>query len=74
MKGAMAWHFLRLYILTLMYFSANAILNVFILLGGRDIGGKKTVIGIGMGAYMLTAMVVRHWAGQMSAGVGEIKG
>lgn len=28
MKGAMAWPFLRLYILTLMFFSANAILNV----------------------------------------------
>ncbi len=27
MKGAMAWPFLRLYILTLMFFSANAILK-----------------------------------------------
>lgn len=61
MKGAMAWPFLRLYILTLMFFSANAILNVFIPLRGHDLGATNTVIGIVMGAYMLTAMVFRPW-------------
>ena len=30
MKGALSWPFLRLYILTLLYFSANSILNVMI--------------------------------------------
>lgn len=49
MKGAMAWPFLRLYILTLMFFSANAILNVFIPLRGHDLGATNTVIGIVMG-------------------------
>lgn len=73
MKGAMAWPFLRLYILTLMFFSANAILNVFIPLRGHDIGATNTVIGIVMGAYMLTAMVFRPWAGQIIARVGPIK-
>ncbi len=56
MKGAMAWPFLRLYILTLMFFSANAILNVFIPLRGHDLGATNTVIGIVMGAYMLSAI------------------
>ena len=50
MKGAMAWPFLRLYILTLMFFSANAILNVFIPLRGHDLGATNTTIGIVMGA------------------------
>ncbi|MGK9289257.1 staphylopine family metallophore export MFS transporter CntE [Staphylococcus warneri] len=73
MKGAMAWPFLRLYILTLMFFSANAILNVFIPLRGHDLGATNTTIGIVMGAYMLTAMVFRPWAGQIIACVGPIK-
>ena len=73
MKGAMAWPFLRLYILTLMFFSANAILNVFIPLKGHDLGATNTTIGIVMGAYMLTAMVFRPWAGQIIARVGPIK-
>ncbi|MCE3399451.1 MFS transporter, partial [Staphylococcus aureus] len=73
MKGAMAWPFLRLYILTLMFFSANAILNVFIPLRGHHWGASNSVIGIVMGAYMLTAMVFRPWAGQIIARVGPIK-
>ncbi|HBY82007.1 MFS transporter [Staphylococcus sp.] len=73
MKGAMAWPFLRLYILTLMFFSANAILNVFIPLRGHDLGATNTTIGIVMGAYMLTAMIFRPWAGQIIARVGPIK-
>lgn len=73
MKGAMAWPFLRLYILTLMFFSANAILNVFIPLRGHDLGATNTTIGIVMGAYMLTAMVFRPWGGQIIARVGPIK-
>ncbi|EJD99152.1 staphylopine family metallophore export MFS transporter CntE [Staphylococcus epidermidis] len=73
MKGAMSWPFLRLYILTLMFFSANAILNVFIPLRGHDLGATNTVIGIVMGAYMLTAMLFRPWAGQIIARIGPIK-
>lgn len=73
MKGAMAWPFLRLYILALMFFSANAILNVFVPLRGHDLGATNTAIGIVMGAYMLTAMVFRPWAGQIIAKVGPIK-
>ncbi|REH77268.1 staphylopine family metallophore export MFS transporter CntE [Staphylococcus felis] len=72
MKGAMAWSFLRLYLLTLMFFSANAILNVFIPLRGHDLGATNTAIGVVMGAYMLTAMVFRPWAGQIIAKIGPI--
>ena len=54
-------------------FSANAILNVFIPLRGHDLGATNTVIGIVMGAYMLTAMLFRPWAGQIIARIGPIK-
>ena len=54
-------------------FSANAILNVFIPLCGHHWGASNSVIGIVMGAYMLTAMVFRPWAGQIIARVGPIK-
>ncbi|NWK84770.1 MFS transporter [Staphylococcus sp. GSSP0090] len=73
MSGAMSWRFLKLYILTLMFFSANAILNVFIPLRGHDLGATNTVVGVVMGAYMLTAMVFRPWAGQIIAKIGAIK-
>ena len=73
MKGALSGPFLRLYLLTLLFFSANAILNVFIPLRGHDLGATNTVIGVVMGAYMLTAMLLRPWAGQMIARVGPIK-
>ncbi|WP_436855387.1 staphylopine family metallophore export MFS transporter CntE [Staphylococcus caeli] len=72
-KTALSWQFLRLYVLTLMFFSANAILNVFIPLRGHDLGATNTVIGIVMGAYMLTAMLFRPWAGQIIAKVGALQ-
>ena len=73
MKGALAWPFLRLYILALFFFSANAILNVMIPLRGHDLGATNATIGIVMGAYMLTAMLFRTWAGQVIAKIGPIK-
>lgn len=73
MKGALAWPFLRLYILALFFFSANAILNVMIPLRGHDLGATNATIGIVMGAYMLTAMLFRPWAGQVIAKIGPIK-
>ena len=36
-------------------------------------GATNTVIGIVMGAYMLTAMLFRPWAGQIIARIGPIK-
>lgn len=72
-KTALSWQFLRLYVLTLMFFSANAILNVFIPLKGHDLGATNTIIGVVMGAYMLTAMIFRPWAGQIIAKVGALQ-
>lgn len=63
MKGVMVWFFLRLYILILMFFSVNVILNVFIFLWGYDLGVMNMVIGIVMGVYMLIVMVFWLWVG-----------
>ncbi len=72
-NGAMSWPFLRLYILVLLYFSANAILNVVIPLQGKFLGASSTTIGLIMGAYMFTAMFFRPWAGHIIQKHGAIK-
>lgn len=69
----MSWPFLRLYILVLGYFSANAILNVIIPLQGNAWGATNTTIGLIMGAYLLTTMFFRPWAGQMIQQYGPIR-
>ncbi|KOY13947.1 staphylopine family metallophore export MFS transporter CntE [Paenibacillus xylanivorans] len=73
MSGAMSWPFLRLYILVLLYFSANAILNVVIPLQGESLGASSTTIGLIMGAYMFTTMFFRPWAGRIIQKRGPIK-
>jgi len=73
MKGALSWPFLRLYLLVLLYFSANSILNVLIPLQGESMGATNTTIGIIMGAYLFTTMFFRPWAGQMIQKYGPIK-
>ncbi|MFX3632435.1 MAG: MFS transporter [Candidatus Pristimantibacillus sp.] len=73
MNGAMAWPFLRLYMLGLLYFSANSILNVIIPLQGENLGASSTTIGLIMGAYMLTTMFFRPWAGHIIQKHGTAK-
>lgn len=69
----MSWPFLRLYILVLLYFSANAILNVIIPLQGESLGASSTTIGLIMGAYMFTTMFFRPWAGHIIQKKGRSK-
>ncbi|MGR3763056.1 staphylopine family metallophore export MFS transporter CntE [Rossellomorea sp. NS-SX7] len=73
MKGALSWPFLRLYILVLFYFSANAILNVLIPLQGKGWGASNTTIGLVMGAYLFTTMFFRPWAGRIIQRHGPVK-
>ena len=73
LKGAMSWPFLRLYLLVLLYFSANAILNVIIPLQGGALGATNTTIGVIMGAYLFTTMFFRPWAGHIIQEHGPIK-
>ncbi|MDQ1005233.1 MFS family permease [Neobacillus niacini] len=73
MSGAMSWPFLRLYLLVLLYFSANSILNVIIPLQGGALGATNTTIGLIMGAYLFTTMFFRPWAGHIIQKHGPIK-
>ncbi|KAB2331716.1 staphylopine family metallophore export MFS transporter CntE [Bacillus mesophilum] len=73
MSGAMSWPFLRLYLLVLLYFSANSLLNVIIPLQGGALGATNTTIGLIMGAYLFTTMLFRPWAGQVIQKFGPIK-
>jgi len=61
-----------LYALALLFFSANSILNVIIPLRSEALGANNTIIGLIMGAYMLTCMFFRPWAGQMIHRYGPI--
>jgi MFS family permease len=69
----MSWPFLRLYLLVLLYFSANSILNVIIPLQGESLGASNTTIGLIMGAYLFTTMFFRPWAGHIIQKHGPIK-
>lgn len=69
----MSWPFMRLYLLVLLYFSANAILNVIIPLQGETLGASNTTIGLIMGAYLFTTMFFRPWAGHIIQKHGPIK-
>lgn len=73
MNGAMSWPFLRLYLLVLLYFSANSILNVIIPLQGEALGATNTTIGLIMGGYLFTTMFFRPWAGHIIQKYGPIK-
>jgi MFS family permease len=68
----MSWPFLRLYLLVLLYFSANSILNVIIPLQGGALGATNTTIGMIMGAYLFTTMFFRPWAGHIIQKHGPI--
>jgi MFS family permease len=72
-SGAMSWPFLRLYLLVLIYFSGNSILNVIIPLQGGALGATNTTIGLIMGAYLFTTMFFRPWAGHIIQMHGPIK-
>lgn len=73
MKGAFSWSFIRLYILVLLYFSANSILNVIIPLQGEVLGATNATIGLIMGAYLFTTMCFRPWAGHIIHKYGPMK-
>ncbi len=73
MRGALSWPYLQLYLLTLFYFSANSILNVVIPLRGESLGASNATVGMIMGSYLLTTMLLRPWAGQVIHKHGPIK-
>ncbi|WP_438445481.1 staphylopine family metallophore export MFS transporter CntE [Gorillibacterium sp. sgz5001074] len=64
-KGPLSSGPLRLYALTVLFFTANAFLTVILPLQSDAKGMEQGEIGLMMGAYMLTCMLFRPWAGQV---------
>ncbi len=62
---ALSAPFLRLYALALLFFSANAMLNVIVPLRSEELGASNGRIGLIMGAYMFTCMFFRPLAGHL---------
>lgn len=61
---------LQLYALSMLYFTANAVLTIIFPLQASQEGMKEAEIGIMMGMYMFTCMLLRPWAGQKIAKYG----
>lgn len=58
---------LQMYGLAMFYFTANSVLTVIFPLQASANGMPEAEIGILMGMYMFTCMILRPWAGQMVA-------
>jgi len=57
----------RVYALAALFFTANAVLTVAIPLQAADRGVAEGEIGVMMGIYMFVCMLLRPWAGQLTA-------
>lgn len=73
MNKAVSAPFRRLYALALLFFSANSILTVIVPLRSEAMGASNSHIGFIMGAYMLTCMFFRPWAGHLIQKYGPVK-
>lgn len=58
---------IQMYTLAMFFFTANSVLTVIFPLEAAKEGYKEAEIGIMMGIYMLVCMILRPWAGQMTA-------
>jgi MFS family permease len=72
-QGPLSTGQLKLYCLAVLFFSANAILTVILPLQGDAMGMRQGEIGLMMGGYMFTCMLLRPWAGQMIVKHGASK-
>lgn len=64
--------FIRLYLLALLFFAANSLLTIILPLQSEAEGIGQAEIGLMMGAYMLTCMFLRPYAGQLMGKYGPL--
>lgn len=64
--------FIRLYTLAFLFFFANSVLTVVLPLRGAEAGMEQGGIGLMMGSYMLTCMLLRPLAGQWIGRFGPL--
>lgn len=63
---------IRLYIITFLFFSANPVINIIVPLCSEGEGASNAQIGMMMGAYMMTSMIFRPWAGNVVQRLGPM--
>lgn len=64
--------FIRFYILAFLFFAANSLLTIILPLQSEAEGIGQAEIGLMMGAYMLTCMFLRPYAGQLMGKYGPL--
>lgn len=64
--------FIRLYLLALLFFAANSLFTIILPLQSEAEGIGQAEIGLMMGAYMLTCMFLRPYAGQLMGKYGPL--
>ncbi|MCM3126775.1 staphylopine family metallophore export MFS transporter CntE [Paenibacillus provencensis] len=64
--------FIRFYILAFLFFAANSLLTIILPLQSEAEGIGQAEIGLMMGAYMLTCMFLRPYAGQLLGKYGPL--
>ncbi|TYR81301.1 MFS transporter [Priestia megaterium] len=63
----LSFQMIRVYILSMLFFTAISVLTIIFPLQASQSGMLEGEIGIIMGIYMLTCMILRPWAGQLVA-------
>ncbi|UKS29524.1 MFS transporter [Paenibacillus sp. HWE-109] len=71
-NGPLSLPFIKLYAITFLFFSANPILNIIVPLRSEAQGASNAAIGVMMGAYMITSMLFRPWAGSIVQRFGPL--
>ncbi|GKU78923.1 MFS transporter [Paenibacillus sp. L3-i20] len=65
--------FLKLYLVTFLFFSANPIINIVLPIYSEAAGAGNAEIGVMMGAYLMVSMLFRPWAGAVVSRYGALK-
>lgn len=68
-----SFSFIRFYILAFLFFAANSALTIILPLRGEAAGLNQAEIGLMMGAYMFTCMLLRPFAAQLLGKHGPLR-
>lgn len=69
----LSFSFIRFYILAFLFFAANSALTIILPLRGESAGLSEAEIGLMMGSYMFTCMLLRPFAGQLLGRYGPLR-
>ncbi|WP_084165432.1 staphylopine family metallophore export MFS transporter CntE [Paenibacillus massiliensis] len=69
----LSFSFIRFYILAFLFFAANSALTIILPLRSEAAGLSEAEIGLMMGSYMFTCMLLRPFAGQLLGRYGPLR-